>query len=86
MLKPHLKRILILFPLVGILFWLNFLKAIAGEMELPPQQLGPVGQFLFFRGWLLCPGHVCLISGLKYRPEHVPLCWGRLVLDALGSF
>jgi len=79
--KFHPAAIVMIVPAAALLVWANLhlnsdgLSFAAGE-EAPPE-LDPVTRYFFFRGWPLSPCMVCLVHGLRFRPEGSPV---RLVL------
>jgi hypothetical protein len=93
LLPASLRRLhpvtLAVFILLAVVFlWANLrVTSLVAEMHLDPvaaapQELGPVGRFLFFRGWPLSPSHVCVWHGGRFHPEEDPV-FAVLVIDFL---
>ncbi len=45
----------------------------------------PLTQFFFFRGWPLSPCQICLIHGMRFRPEEGSPVGMALVLDVVAA-
>jgi len=79
--RVHLLTGILLTLVAGMLLWAN-LRTERHWGSLTPDQLDPMAEAMFFRGWPLRPCMVCLISGMKFHPSE-PGVYGILAFDGI---
>jgi hypothetical protein len=74
------KSLVFIVVAVGFL-WLNLtVNRTEGKLK-PPDELGPITRYLFYRGWPLSPWMACSFHGGKWHPDE-GFIWITLALDA----
>jgi hypothetical protein len=80
----HLTTTILLTLFTGILLWAN-LRPTGWQEELgwidTPTGLDPITKAMFWRGWPLSPFMICLIHGMRFRPDGIEGC--VLVFDGV---
>ena len=87
LLKVHLATFVSMALVVGGLLGANLrVNSVASDFGMETLLgVDPLTQFFFFRGWPLSPCQICLIHGMRFRPEEGFSVGLALVLDVVAA-